>query len=408
MKRILTILIFVLGLILFFGQTAYATSYHIYPGDDLANTITNNTCSWDIVYIHEGIHVLKDDVNISGKSLPIVGDGSDKTIILLEDYVFRIYKTQNNSNPMVITISGITFKNAKTSESITFENYLPNLSMNVVLSECKFENVGEVAFISAVYPIRDYKTTINRCDVYYGESSPLEIGVSSVNNNTSNYKSMEIKIIDSNFVNSSTLTAYSFSPESNIDLKVENSLFINNNTGIQVFGPVDLYSKNNLVINNLKGILFDSVNSKGILVNNTVDSNGNSGGFGIYNKGRLDIQNSIISNNNYGIYNEGQINQTGNTLWNNKINYGILEDDFLILNPLFIPGPKGSYYLNEQSGVIDAGSNTASYFGLNYRTTNINEKFDQGIVDMGYHYKSNYKPSIFSRLIEILSRNFFN
>ena len=41
-------------------------------------------------------------------------------------------------------------------------------------------------------------------------------------------------------------------------------------------------------------------------------------------------------------------------------------------------------------------------------TTNINEEFDKGLVDMGYHYKSNYKPSIFSRLIEILSRNFFN
>ena len=82
MKKILIILLFTLSLIISFGEIAYATSYHIYPGDDLANTITNNTCSWDIVYIHEGIHTLSADVNISGKSLPIVGDGSDKTIIL--------------------------------------------------------------------------------------------------------------------------------------------------------------------------------------------------------------------------------------------------------------------------------------------------------------------------------------
>jgi len=408
MKRLFTISIFILGLFLFFGQAAYATSYHIYPGDDLAYTVTNNTCSWDIIYIHEGIHTLKDDVNISGKSMPIVGDGSDKTIILLEDYVFRIYKTQNNANPMTLTISGITFKNAKTSEGIVFENYVPNHSMNLVLSDCKFENIGDVAFISAVYPIRDYKKTINRCDVYYGESSPPEIGVSSVNNKASSYKSMQINIIDSNFVNSSTLTAYSFSPECVIDFKVENSLFISNDTGIQVFGPVELYFKNNLVSNNLKGILFDSTNSKGTLINNTVDSNGVNGGFGIYNKGALDIQNNIISNNNYGIYNEGQIIQTSNTLWNNKINYGIIEDDFLILNPLFIPGPNGSYYLNEKSEVVDAGSNTASYFGLNYKTTNINEELDKGLVDIGYHYKSNFKPSRASRLIEIVWGYFFD
>lgn len=408
MKRIFIILIFILGLTLFFGQTAYATSYHIYPEDDLAFTITNNTCSWDIIYIHEGIHTLKSDVNISGKSLPIVGDGSDKTIILLDDYVFRIYKTQNNANPMTFTISGITFKNAKTSESIIFENYVPNNSMNLVLSDCRFENIGDVAFISAFYPIRDYKKTINRCDVYYGESSPPEIGGSSINNRSSNYNSMNIEIIDSSFVNSSTLTAYSFSPQSLIHFKVENSLFINNDTGIQVFGPVELYFINNLVSSNLKGILFDSTNSKGALLNNTVDSNGFNGGFGIYNKGTIDIQNNIISNNNYGIYNEGQITQTSNSLWNNKINNGIVEDDFLILDPLFIPGPNGSYYLNEQSGVVDAGSNTASYLGLNYMTTNIDEELDKGIIDIGYHYKSNYKPSIFSRLIEILTGNFFD
>lgn len=402
MKKILIILLFTLSLIISFGEIAYATSYHIYPGDDLANTITNNTCSWDIVYIHEGIHTLSADVNISGKSLPIVGDGSDKTIIFLEDHVFRIYKTQNNANPMIFTISGITFKNAKTSESIIFENYVPSHSITLVLSDCKFENLGDISFIAAVYPIRDYKMTINRCDIYYGESSPPEIEASSGNDIKSIYKSMEVTIIDSNFVNSSSLTAYSFSPESTIDFKVENSLFLDNNTGIQVFGPVDLYFKNNLVSNNEKGILFDSTNSKGILINNTIDSNGGSKGFGIYNKGIIDMQNNIISNNNYGIYNEGQINYSSNMLWANKINHGISELDFLVFNPSFIIGPNGPYYLDEQSKAIDSGSDTSSFFKLNYKTTNFNENFDRGIVDLGYHYSSRYKASIFSRLIDIL------
>jgi len=401
MKRVVTIFLFTLGLIFYFNQIAYATSYHIYPGDDLAYTITNNTCSWDVIHIHEGTHTLSADVNISGKSLPVVGDGSDKTIILLEDYVFRIYKTQNNANPMTFTISGITFKNAKTSESIIFENYVPSHSMNLVLSDCKFENIGDVAFISAVYPIRDYKMSINRCDVFYGESLSPEVGVSSINNKSSIYESMNIKIINSNFVNSSSLTAYSFSPECIINFKVENSLFINNDTGIQVFGPVELYFKNNLVGNNLKGILFDSANSKGFLINNTVESNGKTGGFGIYNKGTIDIQNNIISNNNYGIYNEGKIIQNRNVLWENKINSGISEDDFLVFDPLFTIGPHGTHYLDEKSKSIYAGSNTSSYFGLNQMTTKTNEEFDRGIIDLGYHYKSRYKSSLLSRLIEI-------
>lgn len=401
MKRMINTLIFVLCLILFFGQTAYATSYHIYPGDDIAYTVTNNTCSWDIVYIHEGIHTLKDDVNISGKSLPIVGDGSDKTIIILDDYVFRIYKTQNNANPMIFTISGITFKNAKTSESIIFENYIPNTSMNLVLSDCKFENVGDIAFISSVYPIRDYKKTINRCDIYYGESSPPEIGTASIGNKSSNYKAINIEIIDSNFSNSSSLTTYSFSQESIINLRVENSLFINNNTGIQVFGPVDLYLKNNLFANNLKGILFDSTNSKGKLINNTVDSNGHASGYGIYNKGDIYFQNNIISNNNYGIYNEGQIVQNSNLLWANKINYGLIENDFLVFDPLFVVGPNGPYYLSEQSKALDAGSNDSSFFRLNNKTTSVNQEFDKGTVDLGYHYDSKYKLSLFSRFMDV-------
>ena len=148
MKKIFSFLILMV-LILYSGNSVYATSYHIYPGDDLANTITNNTCSWDIVYVHEGIHTLNSDVNISGKSLPIVGDGSEKTIIILDDHIFRFYKTENNANPMTLTISGITFRNASNGESIYFENYIPQSMMQVSMSDCNFENIGDVSFISA-------------------------------------------------------------------------------------------------------------------------------------------------------------------------------------------------------------------------------------------------------------------
>jgi hypothetical protein len=389
-----------LNLVIFFGQSVYATSYHVYPEDDLAYTVTQNTCSWDIVYIHEGVHVLSDDVNISGKSLPIVGDGSENTIIILEDHVFRTYKTQNNLNPMIVTISGITFKNAKTKESIVFENYLPNTSLNIVLSDCKFQNVGDVVLISGLYPVRDYKETMNRCDIFYGESSSPEIVNTSTIDDSPRYDSINLEINNSSFSNSSSLTAYSFSPESSIYLQIENSVFLDNNNSIQIFGPVGLYSKNNLFSNNLKGVIIDSVNSKGILINNTVDSNGHGTGFGIYNKGTIELQNNIISNNNYGIYNEGRIIQHKNILWENKINYGIIDSDFMIYDPLFTIGPRGTYYLKEESKAVDAGTDSSSLFTLNRKTTRVDGVFDKGTVDIGYHYDSNQKSSLFARLIE--------
>lgn len=398
--RNLVITILVFGLIILFCKSASATSYHLYPSDNLANTITNNTCSWDVVYIHEGVHTLDADVNISGKSLPIVGDGSDKTIILLDDHIFRFYKTKNNNNPMIVTISGITFKNSKTGESIYFENYIPQTSMDIVISDCKFDNIGDVAFISAVYEIRDYKRTINRCDIYYGQSSPIEIN--SENKKDNNYKSMTVKIVGSNFFNSGNLTVYSFSPESKIDFKLSNSVLRNNTTGIQIFGPVTMYLNNNLIVRNFKGVLLDSENSIGFLHNNTIDSNGESNGYGIYNRGTLNLENNIISNNNYGIYNDGQITQSNNILWNNQSNSFTSQEDFFLFDPNFTIGPNGEYYLREHSEAIDRGSNSASYFNLNSRTTSLYGKLDRGVVDLGYHYPSKYKLSLLDRLMSIL------
>lgn len=387
-------------LILYSGNSVYATSYHIYPGDDLANTITNNTCSWDIVYVHEGIHTLKSDVNISGKSLPIVGDGSEKTIIILDDHIFRFYKTENNANPMTLTISGITFRNASNGESIYFENYIPQSMMQVSMSDCNFENIGDVAFISADYPIRDYKRTINRCDIYYGQSAPVEITPDLINK-VKSYESFRVRIIDSNFTNSNDLTIYSFSPESNIDFKIENSRLINNNTGLQTFGPVTISVKNNLIIGNFKGVLLNSPDSTGFLNNNTINSNGDTQGFGIYNRGKLYLENNIISNNNYGIYNEGEIIQSNNLLWSNISNNLRTSSDFLSFDPKFTSGPRGDYYLSGDSQCIDAGSNTVSYLKLNDRTTSVDERLDWGVVDLGYHYPSKYKISFLDRLIGI-------
>jgi len=65
----------------------------------------------------------------------------------------------------------------------------------------------------------------------------------------------------------------------------------------------------------------------------------------------------------------------------------------ILSDPVFVSGPLGNYYLSQtkagqtkQSPAVDDGSDLASNLGMNNYTTRTDELFDQGIVDMGYHY----------------------
>ncbi|MBN2071582.1 MAG: hypothetical protein JW814_09020 [Candidatus Krumholzibacteriota bacterium] len=64
------------------------------------------------------------------------------------------------------------------------------------------------------------------------------------------------------------------------------------------------------------------------------------------------------------------------------------------LDPLWVTGPDGDYYLShvasgqtETSPCVDAGSDQASLFNFDLRTTRIDMVVDSGVVDMGYHYR---------------------
>jgi hypothetical protein len=65
----------------------------------------------------------------------------------------------------------------------------------------------------------------------------------------------------------------------------------------------------------------------------------------------------------------------------------------LLVNPLFITGPLGSYYLSHiatgqasNSLCVNSGSDTAKNLGMNRYTTRTDEQPDRKKVDMGYHY----------------------
>jgi subtilisin family serine protease len=65
----------------------------------------------------------------------------------------------------------------------------------------------------------------------------------------------------------------------------------------------------------------------------------------------------------------------------------------ILINPLFVTGPLGDYYLSQiaagqpvDSNCVDAGSSSAENLGMHKYTTRTDEKPDRKTVDMGYHY----------------------
>ncbi|MCK4752260.1 MAG: S8 family serine peptidase [Planctomycetes bacterium] len=80
--------------------------------------------------------------------------------------------------------------------------------------------------------------------------------------------------------------------------------------------------------------------------------------------------------------------------WDPSINSNNISDD-----PLFKIGLLGSYYLSQisagqliNSNCVDAGSNLALALGFSSEyTTRTDEKTDEDIIDMGYHYPLSYK-----------------
>ena len=63
------------------------------------------------------------------------------------------------------------------------------------------------------------------------------------------------------------------------------------------------------------------------------------------------------------------------------------------INPLFVTGPLGGYYLSQiaagqplDSNCVDTGSDSAENLGMNSYTTRTDEKPDRKTVDMGYHH----------------------
>ena len=189
--------------------------------------------------------------------------------------------------------------------------------------------------------------------------------------------------------------------------------------GIHTYGDCPAYILSNLICNNTAqsgtwnygaGI---HVNSGAIIYNNTIAGNscigGRGGGIHVYDSTNT-IANNIIVNNvagsggGIGASTNGHATLMNNDVWNNTGGnyYNITPGpNDISEDPLFVTGPLGDYYLSQtaagqpqNSPCVDYGFATAESLELHTFTTRTDTIYDEGIVDLGYHYPTELWVSI--------------
>lgn len=182
------------------------------------------------------------------------------------------------------------------------------------------------------------------------------------------------------------------------------------------------------------GICCDGASSNPIITNCLIFGNtaGKGGGIHVYRSAAPLIYSCTIAGNNADTYGGGFYSNSdavsttmtdsilwGNTAGTNGNQIAVITPATLLLNysdyangggdvfvngtftptncittdPLFVAGPQGNYYLSQiaagegaDSGAVDTGSDTAANLGMDTKTTRSDKVFDEGQVDMGFHY----------------------
>ncbi len=186
--------------------------------------------------------------------------------------------------------------------------------------------------------------------------------------------------------------------------------------GIDISGTKNFTLTNNLVAFNRLGITPPGCclpsgggihigfnNPTGSLLNNTIVSNtlGFAGEAIAVSQGYVTLTNNIIAGHLIGITatNQATVTHSYNQFYGNDSDYGGSvtgpTTGELNADPLFVSGPglMGDFYLSQisagqaqNSPALDAGNQTATAAGLSLHTTRTDERGDQNIVDLGYHY----------------------
>lgn len=192
--------------------------------------------------------------------------------------------------------------------------------------------------------------------------------------------------------------------------------------GIHVYSDCPAYILSNLIINNTAqsgswnygaGI---HINNMAVIYNNTIAGNMCIGGFSnrgggihVYDStntiaNNIVVGNSASSGGGIGGPTNAHATLMNNDVWNNSGgNYFTIPPgaNDISQDPLFVAGPLGDYYLSQiaagqaqNSPCLDYGFTTADSLELSTFTTRTDSVYDQGIVDLGYHYPIEpYVPS---------------
>jgi predicted outer membrane repeat protein len=170
----------------------------------------------------------------------------------------------------------------------------------------------------------------------------------------------------------------------------------------------DLTIKNTLFSDNVAEDGGGAIYGHATILNSTIVNNSAKYGGGIYFTNESEIKDSIIwgntaSGSGDNIFIKDGVPDVVISYSNIDESTQSISDAYAIINsgdgyyagangnlsvdPKFVTGTFGSYYLASDSQCIDAGSDTAENLGLDGKTTSATDTPDSGVVDLGYHYK---------------------
>jgi hypothetical protein len=437
MKKITSIIMvfIILGAFLILLNPISAGNIHIYPGDDIVAKI-GAAESGDIVYVHAGtydISAYQYGIEINNPNVTIIGDDPSNTIIDCSGgSAICIGKINWGSNPQNTVLDNTTIKNLTLRNFLVYGIFLNG--NNVTIENCKFNLMAGIIPISG-----------DICCVFGNGDNWAIKNISMSENNF--FQGVRIEGIlgggDNWMVDGFEFDKNEFKIKSTLNCVVaagdnwtikngtaNNNTFENGGTfyGLSLGGTTSLIKNISVSGNKMLadtsfyGISLAGENTLGehsSIINCTVSNNA----LGSNTTGEelvcgicayvifISVENCIVTSNTasdpltpvYGIWMpklEGYNLIKYSNSWNNKNNWGQVlgglgpgaepGEGCISVDPIFMKGPLGDFYLSNSSPCVDSGSDLAKNLGLSTGfTTNIKGVFDGGTVDMGYHYPSN-------------------
>ncbi len=328
-----------------------------------------------------------------------------KGSVVIKNSDFYKNKAQNGGDIYVyygeVTVDKCNFNESEATSnhggSIYSENSDVDVSRSVFYKTASNYNIYSIPVAgSAIYVYRStlmvsdsvvYKTASKGRNVIYGSIYLLGI-TTTVTISGSKFIGNHLDCLDSSCEeHGAAINNYSYSSlEKEGDLTIKNTLFSDNfaeDEGGAIYGHATIL--NSTIVNNSSnqggGIYFtdESEIKDSIIWGNTASGSGDNI-FIMDGVPDVVISYSDIDESTQSISDAFAVINSGD-------GYYAGANGNLSIDPQFVTGTFGSYYLASDSQCVDAGSDTAENLGLDERTTSATDDPDSGTVDLGYHYK---------------------